>query len=161
MRWVAALRAVEATALLVMASAAQRWAPPGKWQLVLGQAAAVPSSWAGRMIEVRPTPTVVASERRVAAAVARGVRWLPWNPSCLAQAAAGQLMLRLRGEPAVAVVGLRQDTAGAQTGWMAHAWLIGSGGVITGGEAAVGFTPTAVFQSRSGLRAVELPVSSS
>jgi hypothetical protein len=64
-------------------------------------------------------------------------------------------MLQLRGEPGVVVIGLRKEVAGT---WAAHAWLIGRAGVITGGPAAVGFTPTAVYERPSGLRAAELPL---
>jgi hypothetical protein len=80
---------------------------------------------------------------------------LPFEPSCLAQATAGQVMLRRRGQPGVVVIGLRPPTAASPvaefpTGedrdrWGAHAWLMGSAGALTGGPAAEGFTAINVF----------------
>jgi hypothetical protein len=67
-------------------------------------------------------------------------------------------MMSVRGEPGVVVIGLRRDETASKKQWKAHAWLVGQGGVITGGPAAVGFTPTTVYERPSGLRAAEVPL---
>jgi len=77
----------------------------------------------------------------VAGAIRRASQLLPFEPTCLAQAGAGQMMLRRRHHPGVVVIGLRRGEAD----WDAHAWLLGHAGALTGGPAARGFTPTTVF----------------
>ena len=93
----------------------------------------------------------------MAGAVRRGSHWLPWSPTCLAEATAGQVMLRRRGGSGVVVIGLRKDPEDPAT-WQAHAWLLGGKGALTGGPAAAGFTATTVFEVPGGLpaTAVEL-----
>ena len=91
----------------------------------------------------------------MAGAVRRGSHWLPWSPTCLAEATAGQVMLRRRGGSGVVVIGLRKDPEDPAT-WQAHAWLLGRRGALTGGPAATGFTATTVFIQPDGLRATEV-----
>ncbi|MGV1006155.1 MAG: lasso peptide biosynthesis B2 protein [Candidatus Nanopelagicales bacterium] len=135
----------EALVLLVAGSAAQRWLPFARWGRVLGQPTAVPQTWRGRPIAAPPPLSHLRRERAVAVTVRRAAVQLPWQPSCLAQATAGQLMLRRRGMPGVAVLGLR--AAVRPDGEMdSHAWLLGLGGAITGAREAVGFTPVSVYQ---------------
>jgi hypothetical protein len=82
-------------------------------------------------------------EGSVVLAVAAAVRRLPWEPSCLSQAATVQFLLRRRGESGVVVIGLRR--ADPDGPWESHAWLLGRSGALTGGPAATGFTPVTVF----------------
>jgi len=156
--WEGRARVVEAAVLLTASSAAQRWIPMPRWSRVLGVATSVPDDWQGQRVEGLSTTAATLIEYRVASAVRRGARLLPWTPSCLAEAAAAQVMLSRRGTPGVVVVGLRlsPDTAGA---WDTHAWLLGRQGALTGGPAAEGFSATTVFERAGGLLAREVDLS--
>ncbi len=141
-RWRGRAMLVEAMTLLTATSAAQRWVPMARWSRVLGTARAVPSEWNDKPIDQLTTEAASLTEYRVVIAITRGAHLLPWKPSCLAEAAAGQVMLARRGEPGVVVVGLRPTPEGV---WAAHAWLLGRVGALTGGPAAAGFSATTVF----------------
>lgn len=149
-------RILEAMALMTAASAAQKWVPMPRWATALGAPASVPETWAqhsGSVRQAAGTPV----EAEVARSIRIGMRHLPWEPTCLAQAVAGQLLLRQRGEPGVVVIGLRPNEApGAPVD--AHAWLMGSAGALTGGVAADGFTAVTVFEVPDGLRAEVVPL---
>ena len=148
-RWLVRLAIVEAMVLTTVATAARRWVPMPRWSWVLGRAAAVPDQWRGRSVTRIPVRASDPIERRVARAVERAAELLPGEPSCLASATAGQVMLRRRGRAGVVVIGLRRpDDAGTPAGtpWDAHAWLLGSRGALSGGPAARGFTATTVFE---------------
>lgn len=142
--------------LLGAAAAAQRWAPVPKWSRVLGTATAVPAEWRGERIEMLPLRWATSSERKVVTAIHRASRTVPWKPKCLAEAAAGQLMLRQLGEPGVVVIGIRPGDDTSTASWDAHAWLLGRHGALTGGYAAHGFTATTVFEVSGGLSASEV-----
>ena len=103
----AAARASEAASLVVAAAVAQRWIAMPKWAGVLGEVGPVPPEWAGPSAGSIPTKSGSVTEQRVAVAVERATRLLPFTPTCLAQATAGQVMLRRRGEPGSVVVGLQ------------------------------------------------------
>jgi hypothetical protein len=61
---------------------------------VLGGAAEVPKAWLGQRVDLMPYIPGSDIEWDVARAVRRASDRLPWTPTCLAQAAAGQVMLR-------------------------------------------------------------------
>lgn len=126
-----------------------------RWGRLLGTPAEVPDTWRGQVVGVLPTQAASPEEARVASAVRRACRRLSWEPTCLAQAAAGQLMLRRRGGAGVVVIGLR-----AQRGapWEAHAWLLGKCGALTGGRAADGFTAATVYQFPGELQALDVEI---
>jgi hypothetical protein len=126
-----------------------------RWSAVLGHSASVPSSWSGRTIDRIPARAGDARERRVARAVERASQLLPGTPSCLAQATAGQVMLRCRHQAGVVVIGLRRPEDPTAE-WDAHAWLLGRSGALAGGPAASGFTATTVFEVPGRLRAVQV-----
>jgi hypothetical protein len=124
----------------------------------------VPTSWLGARITALPVRTATPTETRVANAIRRGSGRLPWEPTCLAEATAGQIMLRRRGETGVVVIGLRPSPTGtpdAEPDWQAHAWLLGRRGALTGGPAAAGFTATTVFDRSDGLRAADVQLEAS
>jgi Transglutaminase-like superfamily len=151
--WRDYMRAGEALWLLVVFGAAQRFIPMAWWSGVLGRNARVPRHWQG-VTAITPTLRLsVIEERAVAIAIRRACRRLPFKPTCLAQASAGQIMLRRRGRSGVVVIGLRLDPISPGKSWEAHAWLLGKCGAITGGENAHGFTPTNVFEIPCGLSA--------
>lgn len=146
---------VEAMALLAAAGWAQRNVSMPKWSRVLGEPGAVPKHMLGRAMPTLPPTAATPIERRVGAAVLRASRKLPWQPTCLAEATAAQVLLRQFGSAGVVVIGLRRGVT-----WEAHAWLLGVRGALTGGPAAAGFTPTSVFEVPGKLRAdqVQLPM---
>jgi len=142
--------------LLAAAGAAQRWVPMPRWSQVLGRVTPVPPQWLGRRNPALGVRVADVEERRVAVAVRRAARALPWRPTCLAEAVAGQVLLRQAGSSGVVVIGLRRPDDPAADRWDAHAWLLGRAGALTGGPAAAGFTAAPVFEVPGGLRAVEL-----
>jgi len=127
-----------------------------KWSRVLGTATAVPAGWRGERIELLPLRWATPSERKVVKAVHSASRMVPWAPKCLAEAAAGQLMLRQLGSPGVVVIGIRPGEDTSTAAWDAHAWLLGHHGALTGGRAVRGFTATTVFEVSGGLSASEV-----
>lgn len=144
-RWLTRVAIIEAAVLITIASAARRWVSMPRWSPVLGRATGVPTAWSAQAVTRIPVRAVDPVERRVARAVERAAELLPGEPSCLACATAGQIMLRARGRAGVVVIGLRRpDDPGAD--WDAHAWLLGACGALTGGPAARGFTATTVFE---------------
>ena len=145
-RWHGRARVAEAMVLLTAAGAAQKWVPMTMWSGVLGQHGEVPASWRGRAVGSLPRRAESVVEVWVARAIRRGAQRLPWHSTCLAEATAGQVMLRRRGEPGVVVIGLRPNEERPDGRWIAHAWLLGAQGALTGGPAAAGFTATTVFE---------------
>lgn len=142
-RWRSRARIAQAMALVTIASALQRWIAMPKWARVIGEMREVPPDWKGAQVVALRSSAATMTEHRVASAISRACEILPGEPRCLAQAVAGQIMLRRRKEPGVVVIGLRR--AESATGWEGHAWLLGAHGALTGGPAANGFTPTTVF----------------
>lgn len=157
--WRHRLRVVEAMVLLAVFGLAQRAVPMRRWSGVLGSPVAPPQPWLGTRVATLPSRAANLTEARAARAVRRASRVLPWSPTCLAEAAAGQVLLRQLGQPGVVVIGLRApSTSGAK--WDAHAWLMGRSGALTGGPAAAGFTATTVYEVRGALSAAEAAVGS-
>lgn len=142
--------------LLTIFGFAQRVIPMPRWSKVLGRAGAVPDEWKGRKIENLSMLASTPVESRVANAIFLASRALPWKPTCLAEAAAGQVLLRLAHSSGVVVIGLRRTDLAVTDHWDAHAWLLGARGALTGGPAASGFTATTVYEVRDGLRATDV-----
>lgn len=156
--WSHRARVAEAMVLLAAASAAQKWVPMTKWSAVLGAHGHVPPRWRGKTLEALPISPDSRLEVFVTRAVRSGAAHLPWEPSCLAEATAGQVMLRRRGHAGVVVIGLRHPTDSTSGPWDAHAWLLGRQGALTGGPAAAGFTATTVFEVPGALQAEQIAV---
>jgi hypothetical protein len=152
------VRVAEAMVLLGLALIAQRWLRMSRWSSVLGKATAVPSAWHGRPIEALPLGSATPTEAQAVKAVRSACRRVPWTPTCLAEATAGQLLLRQLRSPGVVVIGLRAPDGATSAGWDAHAWLLGRHGALTGGPAARGFTATTLFEVPGGLPASEAGV---
>lgn len=149
-------RVVQAMGLLTAGGALQKWVPMERWSGLLGEHGPVPAEWQGAAITRLPARVDGLVEKQIAVAIHSGSRWLPWKPTCLAEATAGQVMLRRRGQPGVVVIGLRPN---GTPKWDAHAWLLGRRGALTGGPAAQGFTPTTVFEFPGALQAEEVDLS--
>ena len=153
-RWVHRSLVAESIVLVHLFAGLQRWVPVTRWSRVLGRPAGVPEQWRGEQVSGLPVGPATPAERSAAFAVAAALRRLPWSPSCLAQAATAQVLLRQQGESGVVVIGLQRTEAGAT--WSSHAWLLGRAGALTGGRAAAGFTPATVFEIPGRLRAGEV-----
>ncbi len=154
-RWRGRARVAQAMALITATGVAQKVVPMTRWSRVIGEHAQVPRTWEATSEQAVPVRSADLDEERVRRAIRRASDRLPWTPSCLAQAAAGQIMLRRRGKPGVVVIGLRP----AEGEWDAHAWLLGARGALTGGLDAEGFTPTTVFEVPEGLKAQDIDLS--
>ena len=164
-RWAHRLLAIEAIGLLALAAGAQRWVPMPRWSSVLGRPGAVPDAWKSHRIAALPLRAGDTIEVRVARAVRAASRVVPWSPRCLAEATAGQVLLRQLGAAGVVVIGLQppdpdatpvQPRRRGHGPWAAHAWLLGRSGALTGGPAAKGFTATTVFEVPDALTAVDV-----
>lgn len=85
-----------------------------------------------------------ARARRVAGAIERAARRLPWHSSCLHRALAGVILLRRRRLPATLVLGVALEDGRIA----AHAWLRSGTVPVAGLREAAGFTPIARFDYR-------------
>ncbi len=139
--------------LVIAGSLLQKFVPMTKWGHLIGAVHAVPQE-----IRSHAGPDHLSEDAaRLAKAIARSGTVLPWTPSCLAQAYAGQRILRSQGKHSAVVVGLRPEGS-AQ--WPAHAWLISGGEIITGGAISGQYFPASVHSFGSPLAALT-PQSSS
>ncbi|TLU87956.1 MAG: lasso peptide biosynthesis B2 protein [Chlorobium sp.] len=154
--WRDYISAGEALWFLVVFGVAQRYIPMSWWSGVLGRNAHIPKHWQGVEKAITMQRGSNIKERAVAIAIRRACQRLPFKPTCLAQASAGQIMLRHRGRSGVVVIGLRRNPVSTGKNWEAHAWLLGEFGAVTGGENAHEFTPTNVFEIPCGLSANEI-----
>ena len=154
-RWHGRALTGEAITLIALATFARAMLPMRWWAGVLGSVRPVPTAWTEYPDRTMPTAADNQLEASVSWAVHRGVRWLPGQPSCLAPAAAAQIMLRRRGASGVVVIGLRRNP---DSTWDAHAWLVGRRGAVVGGPAADGFQPTMVLAVPSGLEPDDINV---
>lgn len=80
---------------------------------------------------------------RVARAIRRAARHVPFRAACLQQAFAAVLMLRHRGVPATVRLGLAREASLATL--RAHAWSCCGETPVTGVELAQDFVPIASF----------------
>lgn len=152
--WSHRARVVEAMLLLSVFGAAQRQLRMTLWSRCLGRPAAVPASWGSEVQTALQPRGATTAERRAMSAVRRAAEALPWTPSCLAEAATAQVLLRQAGASGVVVIGLRRPTdPQSDAAWDTHAWLLGREGALTGGPAAKGFTAATVYEVPGGLTA--------
>ncbi len=112
--------------LIIIGSILQNVVPMTRWGHLIGEVHRVPKE----LKSIRYRSELTGESASIAKAIARACSLVPWTPSCLAQAFAGQRILRSRKRPGAVVVGLRPESA---TEWPAHAWLITDGQIITGG----------------------------
>ena len=90
-RWHGRALTGEAITLIALATFARAMLPMRWWAGVLGSVRPVPTAWTEYPDRTMPTAADNQLEASVSWAVHRGVRWLPGQPSCLAQAAAAQI----------------------------------------------------------------------
>jgi hypothetical protein len=153
-------RIVATMLLLTFTTALQILVPIKLWSSILGKATPVPAAWAGKATPRLPQRAANSTESKIAFLVGRASQKLVWEPSCLAQAAAAQILLRHKNSGGVVVIGLRKGVPSsprdAKSEWSAHAWLLGKEGALSGGEAAEGFIATTVFCVPQGVQASEV-----
>lgn len=135
--------------------------PFKRWSGILGTVTPVPAEWAGKVSPALPQKAANVIERNVALLIRSASQHLPWEPSCLAQATATQILLRRRHSGGVVVIGLRKNVAPplseySKVEWMAHAWLLGLEGALSGGPAAEGFVATTLFTLPHGLQPTDV-----
>lgn len=82
---------------------------------------------------------------RVGRAVRRAAHLLAGPDTCFSQAIAASTMLRRRGIPTVALVGVRREQADDADGLESHAWLWGAGRIVTGADVADTFEPLVAY----------------
>ena len=131
----AAGRAALACVLLTIMTVLRRSLPMRRLALVVGKAQP-----ASRTLEKPPPPRGL--DQEVARAVDTAARRLPLTTTCLDQALAGSLLLRLRGRRSTLVIGMAKDHPRGGT----HAWLVAtSGSVVVGASEMEDFTPVTQF----------------
>jgi hypothetical protein len=126
------------TVLLLIGTLLQKFVPMTRWGHLLGTPGR-PDSTNHRDQKSLAPGDVMALEH----ALGQGARILPYTPSCLAQAFAGQRMLISQGIPGTVTIGLRPE---GKSNWPAHAWLHAGGRVITGGGVGEVYFPTTSYR---------------
>lgn len=132
---------IKVTILLVMGALLQKFVPMTRWGHLLGTP--------GRpdLVTAEPAPAPAPTEvLALEKSLRQGARLLPFTPSCLAQAFAGQRMLISLGIPGTVTIGLRQE---GTSNWPAHAWLHAGDRVITGAGVGDVYFPTTSYRSPS------------
>lgn len=123
--------------LVILGSVLQKWVPMTRWGHLIGEVHAVPQEFRS----VVSSDHLSAPSRRLAKAIGRSCTLLPWTPSCLAQAFAGQRLLHSYGQPGAVVIGLKPE---GNAEWPAHAWLVSGGEVISGGAISHEYFPASI-----------------
>lgn len=72
--------------------------------------------------------------------IRRACRRSPWRTKCFEQALSARMMLRRRGIKSIVYFGVRKSISDQKETLEAHAWLVCSGVVVTGGENNSTFT---------------------
>jgi hypothetical protein len=133
--------------LVILGSLLQKLVPMTRWGHLIGEVHRVPKE----ISSIRHDHEMGGESASLAKAIARACTLLPWTPSCLAQAFAGQRILHAKGKPGAVVVGLRPESA---VEWPAHAWLIADGHIITGGAISHQYFPASVHSFENPLSAI-------
>jgi hypothetical protein len=128
---------VRMVALVGLGSILQRFVPIAWWAGLLGHPTVVPDGLPLRKTNGKPEG--IAAE--ITRAIANACEILPWSPSCLAQAFAGQRALHRRGHAGIVVIGLRPRRNTHERNWPVHAWLIAHGHILTGAESSDTYYP--------------------
>ena len=127
--------------LLVTGTVLQKWFPMTRWGRLIGTPEK-PDTASPPLAAKQLSPTA----QELSKDISRACRLLPFAPSCLAQAFAGQRLLMARGTPGEVTIGLRRGSEGP---WPAHAWLILDGQAITGTGMSDHFYPATTYRVRA------------
>lgn len=87
---------------------------------------------------------------KIGQAIARAVRYMPWESVCLPQAIAAQRMLRRRGLVWNLYLGVAREDVGP--GLKAHAWLYSGSSILCGAQGHRQFSVVSVFSSERKFR---------
>lgn len=87
---------------------------------------------------------------KIGQAIARAVRYMPWESVCLPQAIAAQRMLRRRGLEWSLYLGVAREDVGP--GLKAHAWLRSGSSILCGAQGHQQFSVVSVFASERKFR---------
>ncbi len=134
---VSSLRILWLAILVTIGSLLQKFVPITIWAGWLGTTMKVPQELS--TVTFRDDPGGDAGE--LATAITLACDALPWTPSCLAQAFAGQQVLRQKGKSGIVIIGLRPRWKKYKRNWPAHAWLIFEGQIVTGGAVSHRYFP--------------------
>lgn len=129
---------LKVTTLLFVGAFLQKFVPMTRWGHLLG----TPGK-PDRTSHSTSETTVPTEVRSLEKSLRQGVRLLPFTPSCLAQAFAGQRMLMSKDIPGTVTIGLRRE---GTHNWPAHAWLHAGNRVITGGGVGDVYFPTTSYR---------------
>ncbi len=128
---------VKVTLLVAIGSLLQKFVPISQWSNWLGAVESVPSG----LSDIDYSQRISGKAGELSSAISKASELLPWTPSCLAQAFAGQQVIRRSGESGIVVIGLRPRKKKSTKTWPAHAWLIYQGQIITGGAVSHRYFP--------------------
>ena len=126
--------------LLCWATVCVRWLPFKRMAVFLGES--------GHVAQGPLTPAQMTVCQDWAWALGAVARRLPWTATCLMQAMAGQVGLRLNGVPATVYLGVATSQDHGASPFDAHAWLCCDGMYVTGAHEAARFKPIAWFGTR-------------
>ena len=126
---------LEAARELAWSTGERRLGPKGDLGERFGEPSAELPSLAGSATGV---------EASVGSAISSVARFGRGQINCLDQAMAARRMLARRGLESTIVIGLAPGEA-----WGAHAWVVGTTGVVVGGRNDDRFTPVTAFRSRA------------
>ncbi|MCC5939970.1 MAG: lasso peptide biosynthesis B2 protein [Balneolaceae bacterium] len=87
-----------------------------------------------------PDPAYTATVSRY---ISNCSRLVPWDSKCLAQAAAGKMMMRKKGIPATVFFGVKKGDGNEKI--KAHAWLSVGPEIVLGGDVAGEYSPISRF----------------
>ncbi len=120
--------------LIIFGALLQKFVSIVRWGHFLGTAGPVPH----QVKSVTHSESLSGNARQIREAISMACELLPLAPSCLAQAFAGQRVLKSRNIPGIVIIGLRPRK---KTAWPAHAWLITEGTIVTGGAISHKYFP--------------------
>lgn len=155
---VSPLRVLWLAILVTIGSLLQKFVPITIWVGWLGSTMKVPEELS--TITYRDDPR--GNPGKLAKAITLACNALPWTPSCLAQAFAGQQVLRQKGKSGIVIIGLRPRWKKYKRNWPVHAWLISEGQIVTGGAVSHRYFPASahvIGETRAALTDVGNPAS--
>lgn len=134
---------IEAWFFLAVARILIFWIPFRKLLPLIGQQVSQDEA------EIETSNQVASSDllELICISIHRACRRSPWRTKCFEQALSARMMLRRRGKKSIIYFGVRKSISDAKEKLEAHAWLICSGVVVTGGENNNTFTIVGRFRT--------------
>lgn len=121
---------IEAWFFLAIARILIFWIPFRKLLPLIGQQVSQDEA------EIETSNQVASSDllELISISIRRACRRSPWRTKCFEQALSARMMLRRRGIKSIIYFGVRKSISNQKEKLEAHAWLVCSGVVVTGGE---------------------------